>query len=437
MSLVSKQRSMSWYAMAYAGTGIAQKGFGFLLALWLARTLSKEEYARFGLLFALQSGLTAFAMAGIVEVVISFLGRHQGPERRAELFRAANTVFAALSLLLAAGSAIAYWFYLNHAGVRLLPFVCVLLGALVAAHFLLQSNFVRLEERHGAALVFGFWAPMLGLAGAAAAFVLRPSVDSYFLGFAGASFLVLLVLRFAGPANYGLSKNSGEVRPMRLSIAPYMGVAALSWVSGYGNVWIVKSMFPARLVAEFAFAYTLSSILQLAANAMNQVWSPHFFKIVHSAEPADTERQNIRFYRFQGAALGVVAALIVLGLPYLLKFAGGNLATYDVAGGVAWLFAGYAVTIPWWHAQNYFLVHGEGKRLMRIVLSTTAVGMAVWVGIMAIFGADGIYLGFFLVMLFRSIGICIVARRLWRISIAWQGPSIACALIAVSSFVGK
>jgi O-antigen/teichoic acid export membrane protein len=428
---------MSWYVMAYAGTGIAQKGFGFLLALWLARTLTKEEYAKFGLLFALQSGLTAFAMAGIVEVVISLLGRRKGHERRAGLFRAANTLFAVLSLLTAAVSAILYWFYLRHSGVRWLPFVCVLLGALVAAHFLLQSNFVRLEERHGAALVFGFLAPMAGLVGAASAFLLQASVDSYFLGSVGASVLVLIALRFVGFGSHGLSKSRSEVRPMRLSIAPYIGVTALGWVSGYGNVWVVESMFPARLVAEFAFAYTLSSVLQLAANAMNQVWSPHFFKIVNSAEPADTERQNMRFYRFQGLALGAVAAVMVFGLPYLLKFAGGNLAGYDVAGGVAWLFAGYAVTIPWWHAQNYFLIKGEGKRLMRIVLSTTAVGMAAWVGAMALFGAAGIYVGFFLLMLFRSTGICIVARRLWGISIAWQGASIACALIAVSSLLGK
>lgn len=432
-----KQRSLSWYAIAYAGTGIAQKGFGFLLALWLAHTLSKDDYARFGLLFALQSGLTAFAMAGIAEVVISFLATHQGDASRARLFRSANTVFVALSLLLAVVAALVYVFYLRHNGVHWLWFACVVAGGVLAAQFLLQSNFVRLEEKHSEAILFGFAAPMAGLAGAAAAFAIWRDVGSYFLGFAVASALMLAGVRAAGIGNFRVSQGREEVDPIRKAIAPYMGVAALGWLSGYGNIWVVEALFPARFVAEFTFAYTLSAILQLAANAMNQVWSPRFFNIVHTAAAAEIDRQNMRFYRFQGLVLGVLSAIIVVGLPYLLKLLGGNLAQYDIADGLAWLFAGYAVTIPWWHAQNYFLVHGEGGRLMRIVVVTALLGMGAWFAAMLIFGSGGIYLGFFLLMLFRSIGIWFVARRFWAISLPWHGPALACVLIAISVWTGK
>lgn len=431
MSQAVKQRSMSWYALAYAGTGIAQKGFGFLLAMWLARTLTKDEYAQFGLLFALQSGLTAFAMAGIVEVVISFLGTHRDAPARARLYRAANTVFLGLSGLLAVGAVAVYLLYLRGAGIGMWPFVCVLAGALLAAQFLVQASLVRLEERHGAAIVFAFWAPVAGFVGAACAFALRPAVDSYFFGFAAASLLTMLAARLRGAGYFSASRDAAEIAPVRKSIGPYIGVAVLGWASGYGNVWVVEGLFTPALVAEFAFAYTLASILQLAANAMNQVWSPRFFKIVGTLPPHEIESQNMKFYRLQGLVLGLVSVAFLVVLPHLQRLFGGNLSEYHVTGGLAWLFAGYAVTIPWWHAQNYFLFKGEGARLMRIVLATTATGMLAWFGVMVALGPAGIYLGFFLLMALRSAGIWFVARRLWSIGLPWQGPAIACALIAV------
>lgn len=427
-----KQRSLSWYAMAYAGTGIAQKGFGFLLAMWLARTLSKEEYAQFGLLFALQSGLTAFAMAGIVEVVISFLNTHRDTGARGRLYRAANTVFLSLSGMLVLCAVAVFVFYLRGVGVGLWTFACVLAGALLAAQFLVQSSLVRLEERHGDAIVFAFCAPMAGFIGAASAFALRPEVGSYFLGFAAASVLTLLVARLRGIGHFDFTTDTAEIAPLRRSIAPYICVALLTWASGYGNVWVVEALFTPALVAEFAFAYTLSSILQLAANAMNQVWSPRFFNIVGTVPTRELEAQNMKFYRLQGAVLGAVSAAFLLALPHLQQMFGGNLSEYEVVTGLACLFAGYAVTIPWWHAQNYFLFHGEGSQLMRIVLATTAAGMLAWVAVMFAFGTSGIYLGFLLLMALRSTGIWIIARRRWAIGLPWQGPVIACGLIAAA-----
>jgi O-antigen/teichoic acid export membrane protein len=431
-----RQRSMSWYALAYAGTGIAQKGLSFLLAMWLARTLSKEQYAHFGLLFALQSGLTAFAMAGIVEVVISFLNTHRDAASRARLYRGANSVFLTLSAVLVVVATLVYAVYLRGTGIGPLPFACVLVGALLAAQFLVQSSLVRLEERHGDAIVFVFWAPMAGVAGAACAFALRPAVDSYFFGFAAASLLVLLAARMRGIGHFAIATDVAEITPLRRSIAPYIAVAVLAWASGYGNVWVVEAIFTPAQVAEFAFAYTLSSILQLAANAMNQVWSPRFFKIVDTVPAAEIEAQNVKFYRMQGGLLGAVAAAFLAVLPYAQQLIGGNLSSYHVTGGLAWLFAGYAVTIPWWHAQNYFLFKGEGSRLMRIVLATTVGGMIAWIGAMFIFGTGGIYVGFFLLMALRSAAIWLVARRLWSIRLAWQGPLLACALIALPLLAG-
>jgi hypothetical protein len=64
---------LALFAAAYALSAAVQKGAGFVIIMWLGRVLSVDNYARLGLLMALQAGLTAMASAGVVEAVIGLL----------------------------------------------------------------------------------------------------------------------------------------------------------------------------------------------------------------------------------------------------------------------------------------------------------------------------------------------------------------------------
>jgi hypothetical protein len=121
---------------------------------------------------------------------------------------------------------------------------------------------------------------------------------------------------------------------------------------------------------------------------------------------------------------------VLLILDPMIDIVGGNLSNYrDTGQGLAWLFAGYAVSAPWWHAQNYYYIHKQGGQLMRLVVLSTVLGIMFWLALMYILGEIGIYIGFFSLMLIRSLVVWMHARAVWSIRFAWHGPFIAICII--------
>lgn len=422
------------YSLAYAGTAALQKGIGFGLFLWLAHSLSVQDYANFGLLFAMQVGTATLAGAGISESVVGLLKGHILPQARFQLFSAANLVFLLLSavgvIVVATVYAMASW----HTWGGVLELVFVVSGGLITAFFTLQATLVRLEERHLASLALSFLAPMTGLCAAFIAFSFGRNVGTFYAGMAGGLLLAFLVFRMAGVGHFSIALQLTETNAIRKTIGPYILIALLAWLGGYGNTYIVKFLFTGTDVARFIFVYTLSSVMHLVATSTNQVWSPRFFRLVHKLPMEEMERQNMHFYTLQGAALGVVGALVLLLLPVVIDALGGNLLAYRSMGFELFLlFSGYAVAIPWWHSQNYYLVHGYGKTLMNVVLTTSAIGLAAWLALMVLQGVIGIYVGFVVQMFIRTLGTLLWARRHWNIHVAWQGSLVALLLFAVGA----
>jgi O-antigen/teichoic acid export membrane protein len=429
LAAAGRANPLALYAVAYAGSASLQKGLGFLLFIWLARALPVEQYAQFGLLFALQTGLTAFASAGIIELTIAARKENASVQSHAGLYARANLLHYALAAFGAIVSLFVYRFMLDAGGSVAESLSIVVCGALTA-FFANQAAFNRLEENHARSLAIGFLAPVAGLASAALAFWVWRTVPAFFIGTAAGLLVTYGVLRQVGLGYRGERTHWRKLTPLLIATLPYIAITILVWLGGYGNTYFVDAFFDSADVARFTFAYTLSSILQLVATSLNQVWSPQFFNSVGTQTAAQLELRNLRFYRLQGLVLGACGALVVLVLPYLLEFAGGNLLQYRTVGtDLTWLFAGYALSIPWWHAQNYFLVHGQGRSLMYIVMFSTFVGIAVWLLLMQLLGVIGIYVGFMVQMLIRSICIWIVASRSWSLRLSWQGPALALLLL--------
>lgn len=423
--------TLAWYALGYAAAAALHKGLGFVLILWLAHSLSVAEYANFGLLFALQTGIAALATAGIGDAVVSKLSPRAD---RARLFAAANGVFALLAVAAALGGAVVFTAFAWPAAGGTLSFVAVLAGGLLGAFFTLQSTLVRLEEHHAAALVLGALAPLAGVAGACAGFVATRTVDGFFLGMASGLATTLVVLRILGVGQFRVKMGDEYTRALRAEVLPYLAVALLAWIGGYGNTYGVKAFFGAADVAAFTFVFTLSAVMQLVATSMNQVWSPRFFRLARELPVHDLEAQNARFYAVQGGVLGIVGGLMLLLLSPMIDWFGGNLATYrSLHVELLLLLAAYAAAIPWWHAQNYFLVHGAGKPLMNLVIISSVAGIAVWLASMALLGTIGIYTGLVAQYVVRTATTFWWARRQWGIRLAWQGPLAALAVLSLAA----
>ena len=354
-----------FFSVAYSASAAVQKGLGFLLFMWLANYLSVENYAKFGLLYALQAGVAGLAAAGIVEVVIGLLKSYESKESRIALFSGANTVFLGLSLMCVVLVALGSGLLMRLSGAALLVLFAAAIAGVLTAYFAMQSQLVRLEEKHGASLALNFFPPLVGLLGGAIGLMTVDGVAGFFVGYSIGLLASLVPFNLLKVGFYGFVRQAQQTLPITLRIAPYIPIAVLGWGSGYGNTYLVQSFFTPLDVARFTFAYSLSSIMQLVATSLNQVWSPRVFKLIHEAPFSEVEKRNRRFYTTQGLVLGVAGAAVLVAAPVVIQLVGGGLEAYrGLTRELLFLFLAYGFSTPWYHAQNYYFVHNKGKELM-------------------------------------------------------------------------
>ncbi|MES2319252.1 MAG: hypothetical protein V4631_17375 [Pseudomonadota bacterium] len=431
-----RRASLLLIALAYAGSATLQKGLGFVLFMWLAHALSVQDYARFGLFFALQTGVAALAAAGISESVVGMLNSHQDALARRALFGSANVVFALLALVSAALGAAVYGIWGGAIGATALDVAMVTAAGVASAFFTLQSLLTRLNEDHKASLHLSFVPALAGLLAGFVGFAAFHSVTSFFFGTVCGLAATMVYYQLSGAAFDGFVLSRPHYAGILSRIGPFILIVILGWLSGYGNTYLVKALFAMSDVARFTFAFTLSSVMQLIASSLNQVWSPKFYKLVHEQGMPVVEAGNRRFYLLQGAVMGALGALVLLLAPMALDLAGAGMAAYTgLELELFLLFAAYAVAIPWWHVQNFYFAHSRGAELMYVVLATSAFGLLAWLGAMWLWGSTGVYVGFALMMLLRSAGAYLWARRLWPLRLMWEGPAIALVLLGAATMV--
>lgn len=422
----------------YAGTAVILKIGGLLLSLWLARTLDVLEYGNYGLILAIQTGVATFGIVGIYEAVVGLLRECNGAAQRQKLFSDAKHVFkttVGVTLIIFG----LYVYFIEKFKIDATVLLCILIYGAIMSYCLLQSQLMRLEEKHIASLGFSFAAPAMSLLIGAIVFGITHTLDVFFVGSClGLALSTLIAIKISSNRSCKYTVTESYRSKLFKSIKPYIVIALLGWMSGFGNNLVITKIFSNIEVAQFTFAMSIGAIMQLVASALNQVWSPRFFNIIHIEDHNKVEIKNSNFFLIQGALMGVIAMLGILLLPLFLHFMGGNLVSYaGLQIEFSILFAGYIFLIPWWHCSNYFLAHDRGVTVMNITLATSIVGIALWLALMWIFGTIGIYLGFFAQMLLRSVGIVFVTRHFWALRTVWAAPSIGITLVAVGLLISR
>jgi O-antigen/teichoic acid export membrane protein len=429
------------FAAAYALSAAIQKGAGFVILLWLGHVLSVEDFARLGLLMALQAGITALASAGVVEAVIGRLRNHRTPEDRGELHRAANIIFMVLATMVGVGAVLIYVAIVRNVAWSWIELGAVIGSGLLTAFFYVMSGLVRLNEDHRLSLALASFPALAGLVAGFVAFLWQRTLLAYFVGMAGGLLIPFLLSLLLRPGLFGMSSGAGRARQLAAFIPSFLAIAGLSWLAGYGNTYIVELFFQTSDVARFSFAYMLASMLQLVSTALNQTWNPRFFALANAETSKQVERKSRLYFLLHAAVLGGLGAFLIVATPIATKLLGGNLAAYGQAQTATFfLFAAYAISLPWYHAQNHFLVHGAGGDIMKIVVISTLLGLACLPLAIAALGVTGIYVGFTIQAGARSAVAMLFARARWRLHLVLDASLLATLLmsagLAVSLIAG-
>jgi O-antigen/teichoic acid export membrane protein len=400
---------------------------GFIFFLWLARTLSVDDYATWGLLYALQTWVTSFSTVGIIEAVVGQLKSNNSQLAHEKLFSAAHGAFLPLSFFALFVGAVALMLVVSDKG-STIAIVSALASGAILGYASLQAQIVRLEEKHLASICFNFLVPMCGLVGSLVAFLLAPGVAAFFLGSTlglGISLFAAMTMRIGF---YQLPQAMVALRPVIVRTAPFFAVTLLGWLSGYGNTYLMKLFYAADDVAKFTLAFMISSAMQLVASATNQVWSPRFYRMLR-AEREPVESKSHAFFTWQGIALGVVGAGLIACFPIAAETAGGSLMQYgSLSTELLLLTAAYAVLPAYWHAQNHMLARDRGSLVMNVHLLAGVLGIIALVILIWLFGPLGIYAGFLAQMTLRSAIAGLIARERWSVRTSWSGIAIGLAL---------
>jgi O-antigen/teichoic acid export membrane protein len=393
---------------------------GFLLSLWMAKTLPIDEYGTWGLVYAFQTGLATFGAVGILEAVVSLLRLHPGPEERSKLFAAANGAFLLTAGTSLAAAALVRVVFVTRSDIGVVTLSSAIVSGAVLAFSSLQAQIVRLEERHLSSLSYYFLVPLAGLVGSIAAFSMDRSVGAFFVGSAAGLMMAAPAFLFKQVGPSSPSRDRSVHGQILARLKPYVAVAFFGWLSGYGNNFVVDYLFESSDVARFTFALAIGSVMQLVASALNQVWGPRFFRITQVQSLEIVENKNRRFFATQSMVLGGLGAVCLISLPPLLRAVGGNLASYASMGlEFFFVLAGYVFLSPWSHCHNYLLAYDKGRNVMHIVLITSAIGIVLWFALMWWLGPLGIYVGFFSQMVIRSLGIVLFTQGIWPVTIGW------------------
>jgi len=430
----SRLNRLIWYAGIYSATAATLKLAGLALFLWFARTLSVNDFATFGLLYALQTGMTTFAIAGIVEAVVGLLRQHRTVAERRTVYGAANRAFVLMALLASVVAVLVFAVVTKQSRIGFRALAWVLASGALLAFSSLQARIVRLEEKHLSSLLFSLVAPLAGLAGGFVAFVIHRTPQSFFGGSAVGVTVALLSLWRSGEGLCRSVEPTIAARAIVLAGVPFVVVAFLGWLSGYGNNYVIEVILERVEVARFTFVLSLSSIMLLIATALNQVWSPRFYRITHEQSFEQVERKNRRFFRMQAVVLGIVGGTVVALFPRAMSTLGGNLIAYQsMRFELTFLLGSYVLQCPGWHCQNYYLAYGRGPELMKVMLATSVIGIAAWIGLMWVLGPIGVYLGFVMQVLLRTVGMVVVAKKYWPVTISWEGVAAGMLMVFVGS----
>ena len=425
-------KRLLYYSGLYAGSAALLKLAGVVLFLWLGRSLEVDEYGRFGLFYALQQGLAAFAMAGIVEAVVGRLKEHQSQALRAQLFSAARGAFLLMALAAGGISLLVWVLFFRGSDMRLPTWICAVGAGVCLALSTLLAQLVRLEEKHGSSLLLSTVTPLSALLGSFVGFALARTVHSFFLGSVVGALVCLLGWRIGRIGAWDIGIPFDQTRRILWRAVPFVLVTVLGWLGGYGNNYVIAVFFPRAEIARFTFALSIASVMLLIATALNQVWSPRFYRLIHEEPFEQVERKNQGFSRLLAMALGCVGGIVVLLFPVAIRILGGNLVAYqNMRLELSLLLAGYVLSAPRWQCDNHFLSNAMGQSVLWVALVTGVVGIASLLILMVWLGPIGVYLGFLLQFGLRSMGSVVVARRHWPIRVGWDGIAVGLSMILV------
>ena len=402
-----------YYSSIIASSSGLVKLISFLILFWLARDLSVDEYAKFGLFYSMQLGIVAFSISGIIESATGFL-KSNSINSIEKLFFNSKIVFLLYFSIIFLVLSTYYYLFLDKG----IVFFAVIYCSLILSYCSLQFQLLRLDEKHIKSIIFSFLVPVVGILGAFIMYYKFRAYGSYFYGSSIGLTISIFFLLITQKFNFNFE--IGLLKKIMVKSVPFIFVAFIGWISGYGNLFIINFFLDNKSVAAYTFLMTIGSAILILANSLNQVWAPRVYKLISNSDFIKVEKESSIFYGKMSLIIAIVSSFIIISYPYVLDLIGGNLVNYkDFQFELMLIFLSYLTLTSWWNSYNYFLYFGKGKLVFKIVIISSSIGLFIWVLLIYFLKDIGVYIGFLIQMMLRALVINIYSKQLYNVNYNW------------------
>ena len=416
-------KKLLYLSTIYAGLSALVKGISFIAIILIAKYFSTEQYAIFALLFSIHQGVASFSIAGINESVIGFLKENKSQKSKDELFSNVLVTTIPTTLIVFLSAMITYYFYLKQKNPEIifLVFLFTIISGTLLSYSIFNSKIFRLKENHFGAIMYLFFPQLLLFIVGSVSIFISNNINYFFISsfFSILSFIIILKIFFK-ELNLPLTIGRHSKKIIIKSI-PYYAIAVLGWLGGYGNNFIINIFLEKYDIAAFTFIYTLSGILLLISNSLNQVWAPRFYNSFSKKNYKSLEQKNSFFYGILNVIISITVAAIIILYPTAIRIFGGNLDAYsNMQFELYLLLTSFIIYTPVWHYRLHYYVRSFGNKLMKINLLSSVVGIVATIFFIKNYGSLGIYIGFMSHNIVNLLCMMFFSNREWNIIINWS-----------------
>ena len=428
-------------ACGYAGFEVVARLAQFGVLFYLARIITKSEYGQLGFFFSMQQVIMLFALGGLTEAVTGVFNIYRTNNQLPILSHSLKSLMLCISFALAAVYLAVLFLFVKSTLTTsaLVTYLAVLTSGILLARINMTAMLFQLGEKHHHSIMIKTAPLILGyLMGFLSVLYISENRNMWFFVFVaigfGSAFFFGKIVRSSNDVSSWIVDYQ-LIKTLMKTAAPFLITGLLAWLSGYGNIVFVKYYFSNEAVAEFTMVCNFNFILFLLINSINQVWAPHFFKLAVKISDNHLNDLNSFVNQIQVIAISLIAGIILLYFPFLMKAVGGNFVYYtSIHPFLLITFSAYIVLNMYYRSSPYYLLHQEGGMFLRVILLTSFVGTAAWLLLMKYIGTWGIYIGFYVLHFLRSVSLFWCSRK-WKVRMFWMDLVLAQAILGAGYFI--
>jgi hypothetical protein len=417
------------------------KGLGVVAILAMATILNPLEYSKFGIYYAIITGMAVVVQSGAVEIAAANLPKHKEYREsfvKALISRYENIVIRLVGILLL--TLIISELFGNMIFYNIVPILTCLIIGLIIALGIVKSNLYRLVSFHNQASIALISGTVMSSGFMLLAAFFYKSADTSI--FCSGIFLVLTLLITKRTRVLKVPLDKEFLASINASSSSkhiyfnYLMISVLGWIGGYGINLVTATLLDSSLVGPYTLIYSLISGVTMVAAIFNNIWLAKFIELSFDST-LSAQNQNKKVFMFELMSIffiGIVF-LVIINMPF-------NYFGIDIMQVVAkkplliaLTLSSILISVPTWEMQNYYIREAMAERYRVVAVRASLIGFIVWTILMMVFGETGLYWGVFLNALIKTIFLERDFFLSWQRTELFKWALFFClSLIAISIF---